>query len=191
MLTICPLFLANSSYGFTISTISYHESKQSFTWKFQWDGNTDKTETPAYTPPPESNNKCLGVACWTTNLTGIEDNNVITALVFSGQHFSRAHTGDSAIGDEMVQDIVLANLIPATNKQLFRIRVVHEHMPLPNHWDTYTASYTREQANGLTTFTFRGVHTPEPTSTLSILALATLGATLTLKRKLNHSKKTE
>ncbi|MFM6729394.1 MAG: PEP-CTERM sorting domain-containing protein, partial [Microcystis panniformis] len=35
------------------------------------------------------------------------------------------------------------------------------------------------------------VHVPEPTSTLSLLALGTLGAASTLKRKLKPSQSTE
>ncbi|WP_287659107.1 MULTISPECIES: PEP-CTERM sorting domain-containing protein [unclassified Microcystis] len=70
--------------------------------------------------------------------------------------------------------------------------------PLPHgeHYDTYTASLTGVSLIGFPPFAgyvlkIQGRHTPEPSAILSLLAIGTLGATSTLKRKLNPSKFTE
>ena len=60
----------------------------------------------------------------------------------------------------------------------------------PVHRDFYTFSFDRSMAPSNTVIRLTGVHVPEPTSTLSLLALGTLGAASTLKRKLKSSKST-
>jgi hypothetical protein len=61
----------------------------------------------------------------------------------------------------------------------------------PVHRDFYTFSFDRSMAPANTVIKLTGVHTPEPSSILSLLALGTLGAASTLKRKLKSSKSTE
>jgi hypothetical protein len=53
----------------------------------------------------------------------------------------------------------------------------------PKHCDSYRLDWTYTKATDFLTVTLTGVNTPEPTSTLSLLALGTLGAASTLKRQ--------
>ena len=72
-------------------------------------------------------------------------------------------------------------------------RVISDSFPTshrPVHRDFYTFSFYRSMAPQNTVIRLTGVHVhvPEPTSTLSLLALGTLGAASTLKRKLKPSQ---
>jgi hypothetical protein len=61
----------------------------------------------------------------------------------------------------------------------------------PKHCDSYRLDWTYTKATDFLTVTLTGVNTPEPTSTLSLLALGTLGAASTLKRQIKSSKPSE
>jgi hypothetical protein len=68
----------------------------------------------------------------------------------------------------------------------------------PNkHTDSYKAEIVNiqggQETNSIISWKFEltGVHIPEPSSTLGFLALGTLGAALTIKRKLKPSQSTE
>jgi hypothetical protein len=80
-------------------------------------------------------------------------------------------------------------------KTLFTEEVEHIHNR-GNHKDSYQLNYMVLN-NGHIYFQFSGVHigdhikTPELSSPLSLLALSTLGAASTLKRKLKPSKSNE
>lgn len=66
-------------------------------------------------------------------------------------------------------------------------RVLHS----PVHKDRYTLSWVYNTTTDDLNVTLTGVHTPEPTSTLSLLSLGILGIGATLKRKLKGTDSIE
>jgi hypothetical protein len=190
-----------SSEAANFTNIQYKETAQAFELTFNWDGGL---------PTPFDTFRVGGVEIgqatgkepifWDPEVQIIDPqiNSIYDLWVF-GRHLIGPHTGDINPGDifqERFNDYFnqpVANLFPQTaqSKLIAEGSVVHQHNPKPDHSDFYRFTYTRPDANGDIMFNFTGVHTPEPTSTLSLLALGTLGAASTIKRKLKPSKSAE
>jgi hypothetical protein len=101
------------------------------------------------------------------------------------RHKTDPHAGENGGG----QKAVLSILFKDTNLLSDFAKADPSHPP--KHRDSYRLDWTYTKATDSLTVTLTGVHTPEPTSTLSLLALGTLGAASTLKRKLKSSKPSE
>jgi hypothetical protein len=103
-------------------------------------------------------------------------------LIAQARHKTNPHT------DELdAPFITLPLLVPKSGvSRSTGDSVIH---PGPeNHRDIYSVTFTRGTGSSL--IRIKGVHTPEPATNFSLLALSTLGAVSTLKRKQNQ-KSTE
>jgi hypothetical protein len=114
----------------------------------------------------------------------------------TARHITDPHPelGESGGGSQVTLPIAFSNVSPppeGSPPNSGSSSDVVSHPPL--HFDSYTLtwSFIPEVGNDQLTVTLKGVHTPEPTSTLSILSLGILGAGATLKRKVKRSHSTE
>jgi hypothetical protein len=101
------------------------------------------------------------------------------------RHKTNPHAGETIGGQEATLSILF------NNTDVLSGPVGADVLHPPKHHDFYRLDWTYTKATDFLTVTLTGVHTPEPTSTLSLLALGTLGAASTVKRKLKPSKSTE
>ena len=101
------------------------------------------------------------------------------------RHKTNPHAGETAGGQKATLPIFF------NNTNVLSGFVTADVLHPPKHRDSYRLDWTYTKATDSLTVTLTGVHTPKPTSTLSLLALGTLGAASTLKRKLKSSQSTE
>ena len=101
------------------------------------------------------------------------------------RHKTNPHTGENIGGQKATLPIFF------NNTNVLSDSVGSDVLHPPKHHDFYRLHWTYTKATDSLTVTLTGVHTPEPSSTLGFLALGTLGAASTVKRKLKPSKSTE
>ena len=102
--------------------------------------------------------------------------------------------GGGLVEDTLGNLIAIPEDLPAGDEE----SVIHRHIP-NDHKDSYTAKFTNvilddlQDPSEVTAWTFKitGVHTPEPSSTIGILALGIIAGAATLKSKLKSANSTE
>ena len=190
-IALCPKNVTANSF----TPISLTDTKDSFTATFQWDGQRDPGESLYFDIGrgdfPQIKCAFNGGVCWDFSVAFSD--NQINGLDFfaSAQHKVPADNGDSAEGASFTFSQAGDKIVPGLITQK---TVVHEHNPAPNHRDLYNITLNSQYI-----FVLTGNHIaddinidiPEPSTALSLLALGTLGAASTLKRKLKPSKLTE
>ncbi|GBE73296.1 hypothetical protein myaer87_05230 [Microcystis aeruginosa NIES-87] len=190
-IALCPKNVTANSF----TLISLTDTKDSFTATFQWDGQIEPGESLFFAIDrndfPQIKCAFNGGVCWDFYVAFSD--NQINGLDFfaSAQHKVPADDGDSDEGDFFTFSQAGDKIVPGLITQK---TVGHEHNPAPNHRDLYSITLSPQYI-----FVFTGNHIgsdinisiPEPSTALSLLALGTLGAASTLKRKLKPSQLTE
>lgn len=202
-LSVSSYIPANAS---TLTNNTFSDTKISFEWQFTWDGFGGANYEQAELKPDRTLKNDKGElqddgevqwdhlsATLTTDSSGKP-----FSLNLEGQHVSQPDPLDAPKGDPLKKFVIINNLnLKPQNKFLeaFTEPELHRHNP-EDHKDIYKLIY-QAQNDGSVKFQFTGRHvgihvsTPETSSTLSLLALGTLGAASILKRKLKPSKSSE
>jgi hypothetical protein len=186
----------------------FNDKEQSFSWEFTW--NRPLTTNAPDQLFPDRNlkdengqNQDEGKEQWSVffELADIfpPEKPGSSQLTVKGQHMVKVEDTDAPKGGMFQKSVKTSDINFDIQKNVFKTlfteEVEHIHNR-GNHKDSYQLNYMVLN-NGHIYFQFIGVHigdhikTPELSSPLSLLALSTLGAASTLKRKLKPSKSNE
>ena len=182
---------------------------EEFSWSLDWDGFVNTLEK--FTPPNQNEFKAWKASA---NFFGSVPEDVYSSVFFSTptNHTSHPPGKDHDLDGESggFPDLVLkpkpGNFLLVGESIMNQVQVKHPSGEIQGgHSDLYTIIFSPKNFNSNTgknqggNFLFTGKHlaspvpvpAPEPSSILSILAIGTLGAASTLKRKLKPSQSTE
>ncbi|MDB9424549.1 hypothetical protein PN437_06435 [Microcystis aeruginosa CS-564/01] len=195
----CSDFLLNCNFQEDSHAFSFEINPQPFWTEAVWDIRDDNidgtisidlngTYWKGTVIVGNPNNSIEGVKIFSNNIRheiGPHTEDVNPGEIFSFTQ-SILSTGKAIVGGPPI----LVGDFQATNPTV----AIVNHEP---HFDSYKASIEILKPIGPNLelqqwkFSLSGVHIPEPSPTLSLLALGTLGAASTLKRQLKPSKSTE
>ena len=195
----CVSIISYPSHAAILTNNKFNDTAKSFSWEFTWDPrlSTDRG-VPVDLLPDRTKDKDQEEQ-WRVSVMLKFPFRDPSTFTFKGQHIVKFEDTDARIG-KLFQETIPTNKIepdvqPGNLRNLFTKSVEHIHNP-DNHKDSYQLNY-EVLANGNIYFHFSGVHisdhpeTPELSSPFSLLALGTIGAASTLKRKLKSSQSTE